>query len=116
MSHTETMKWMSRSLLLLGLFFALAGMLLPVNDRVIDGQRIGQDCEGPETVLMLLVAALVSSTVGFGIGAWQSGFKKSTRDLFVIAVFLLTLLGVALKAPEVVKEWAYNQSADASCN
>lgn len=110
------MKWMSRGFLLLGLFFVLAGMLLPVNDRIEGGQRIGQDCEGPEAVAMVFAAGLLFAAVGFGVSAWQIGFKKSLRDLFVLSILTPIAIGIALKIPEVSREIIYNQSADASCD
>jgi hypothetical protein len=110
------MKWISRGFLLLGLFFVLVGMILPVNDRIEGGQRIGQDCEGPETVAMVLAVGLLFAAVGFGVSAWQIGWKRSFRDLFVLLIFAPIALGIAIKIPEVRREMIHNQSAEASCD
>lgn len=109
------MKWISRGLLLAGLLVVLFGNLLPVNDRVENGQRIGQDCDGPENVLIVLIIGLVLKVTGFIVSTIQIGFQASLRDRILLVVLFLTAVGFGFKLPEVGNEIEYNKSSESSC-
>lgn len=115
LSGIKKIKWLTRSLAFAGLLIVFIGGLLPVNDRMDGGLRIGQDCDGPGNVLIVLCLGVVLVMTGFLISTFRNGFRNAIRDRFLVGIMLLTASGAGLKLPEIANEYLYNQSADSTC-
>ncbi len=115
MSGIKKIKWFTRILSFAGLLIVFIGGLLPVNDRMDGGLRIGQDCDGPGNVLILLCLGVALVMTGFLIATVRNGLRNAIRDRVLVGSMLFTVIGAGLKLPEIANEFLYSQSADSTC-